>query len=72
MLNFVLTYLTGYLMGMFITRHVFLKIIKNVYDYNYKIATQDIIDLLKNKGHDMSANIINISAERNIENWKNL
>lgn len=72
MLNFVLTYLTGYLMGMFITRHVFLKIIKNVYDHGYKIATQDIIALLKSNGHDMSANIISKSAEQNIENWKNI
>ena len=72
MLNFVLTYLTGYLMGMFITRHVFLKIIKNVYDHGYKIATQDIIKLLESNGHNMSANIISKSAEQNIENWKNL
>lgn len=72
MLNFVLTYLTGYLMGMFITRHVFLKIIKNVYDHGYKIAAQDIIKLLESNGHNMSANIISKSAEQNIENWKNI
>lgn len=59
-------------MGMFITRHVFLKIIKNVYDHGYKIAAQDIIKLLESNGHNMSANIISKSAEQNIENWKNI
>lgn len=58
MIEFVITYLAGYFIGMFITRHTFLKIIKNVCEISYNEGLKKSEELLRKNGLDSSANII--------------
>lgn len=60
MLQFIIAYMIGYFMGMFITRHTFLKIIKNVYRSAYTHGLGAAEDLLRKSGHDNSANFLSV------------
>lgn len=58
MVNIILSYLVGYVVGMFITRHIFLKVVKEVYLYGHSRGVDVGINLLRDNGFNEAANFL--------------